>query len=71
MNKGLLASINSDDPAYFGGYMNANYLAITEALNLSEEELAKFAKVSFQTSFLSDEEKADKVKLVEEYLASS
>lgn len=69
LEKGLKPSINTDDPAYFGGYMNANYLATAEALNLSKEELAAFAKIGFETSFLSKSEKAECIKLVENYLA--
>jgi len=68
LEMGLQPSINSDDPAYFGGHMNANYIAMADALNLSKEELAQFAKIGFETSFLSDDEKAEKVKLVEAYL---
>jgi adenine deaminase len=68
LNKGLKASINSDDPAYFGGHMNANYLATAEALDLSTQELAEIAKISFETSFLSDIQKAEKMQLVDEYL---
>jgi len=71
LDKGLLASINSDDPAYFGGHMNANYLATATALDLSKSELVELAKISFRTSFLSEEEKAEKAKLVEEYLAGN
>jgi adenosine deaminase len=71
LEKGLKPSINSDDPAYFGGHMNANYLATAEALKLTKEELAEIAKISFETSFLSDSEKAESIKLVENYLAAN
>jgi len=57
MDKGLLVTVNSDDPAYFGGYIEENYLAIAEALNLSKEDIYQLAKNSFNASFLSDEEK--------------
>lgn len=53
MRKGLLVTINSDDPAYFGGYINENYLAIAKALNLSKEEILQLARNSFEASFLS------------------
>lgn len=71
LNKGLRASINSDDPAYFGGYMNANYTAMAESLQLTKEELAEFAKIGFETSFLSDEEKLQNIRSIEDHLASS
>lgn len=55
---GLCVTVNSDDPAYFGGYLNANYLAIGEALSLKARDLAALAINSFEASFIPDEEKA-------------
>jgi len=52
MEKGLIVTINSDDPAYFGGYINENYLAVAKALNLSADDIYKLAKNSFEASFL-------------------
>ncbi|MDJ0508170.1 MAG: adenosine deaminase [Crocosphaera sp.] len=57
LNQGLCITINSDDPAYFGGYLNENFIAITEALNLTKAELKKLVNNSFQASFLSQQEK--------------
>ena len=54
---GLLVTVNSDDPSYFGGYVNENFLAIQEALALTEEEVTTLARNSFQASFLPDREK--------------
>lgn len=71
LQKGLKPSINSDDPAYFGGHMNANYLATAEALNMTKEELAEVAKISFETSFLPEEQKAECISAVDSYLARS
>ena len=59
MKKGLLVTVNSDDPAYFGGYINENYLAIAEALSLSNETLCRLAANSFVASFLPDNQKKD------------
>ncbi len=56
--QGLLVCINSDDPAYFGGYVNDNFNACLEALNLSAAEIVQLAKNSFSASWLSDTEKA-------------
>jgi len=67
LEKGLVATINSDDPAYFGGYVNENYLAISNALNLSKEEIAQLAKNSFMASFLGEEAKQQMVYKVENY----
>jgi adenosine deaminase len=71
LEKGLKPSINSDDPAYFGGYMNANYLATAEALNLTKEELAEIAKISFETSFLPESQKAECIQAVDGYLKAN
>lgn len=57
LDAGLCAMINSDDPAYFGGYLLQNYLETQEALDLSVDEVAELAKNSFRSSFLSNEEK--------------
>jgi len=70
MNKGLLVTINSDDPAYFGGYVNDNYLAIAKALNLSKEDICQLAKNSFTASFLDEEKKKEMIEKVEKYYKS-
>lgn len=57
LRAGLCATINSDDPAYFGGYMNANFLATADALNLSREELVELARNSFTAAFVSGQER--------------
>ena len=71
MDKGLLATIHSDDPAYFGGYMNENYEAVTDALNLSKEQIIVLAKNAFKASWLSDEEKEKWVLKLDNYLAKN
>ncbi len=63
LRQGVLVTVNSDDPAYFGGYVNENYEAIVDALSLSEAELKELVKNSFKASFLSAEQK-------ENYIAS-
>ncbi|KAF7276029.1 hypothetical protein GWI33_010993, partial [Rhynchophorus ferrugineus] len=57
LDMGVKVTVNSDDPAYFGGYMNDNYLAISEALDLSESTLKQLAKNAFEASFLPDAQK--------------
>ena len=54
MERGLKVTINSDDPAYFGGQINQNYIELQEALDLSKEDLFELAKNSFQYSFLDE-----------------
>jgi len=58
LDAGLCVTINSDDPAYFGGYLNENYVAIQEALGLSKAELFQLAKNAIVAAFLSKERKA-------------
>jgi adenosine deaminase len=58
LDLGLKATVNSDDPAYFGGYLLKNYVDTAEALGLTEAQLRQLAANSFAGSFLSDEEKA-------------
>jgi len=67
LQKGLLATINSDDPAYFGGYMNANYIEVVAALTLTKEEVCQLTKNAFQASFLNDNQKKDMIARVEDY----
>ena len=57
LDLGLKVTVNSDDPAYFGGYITQNYLACIEALDLSLEDVKQLVRNSFEYSFLSDEMK--------------
>lgn len=57
MDAGLNVTINSDDPAYFGGYMNENFASVGAALGLSVKELAAIARNGFAASFMSEAEK--------------
>ena len=57
LDLGLKVTVNSDDPAYFGGYITENYLACIEALNLSLEDVKQLVRNSFECSFLSKEMK--------------
>ena len=52
---GLLVTVNSDDPAYFGGYVDDNYRLIQGALGIDDGELARLAEASFQAAFLGEE----------------
>ena len=57
LRAGLRVTINSDDPAYFGGYMNANFLATAEALALTRNELIELARNSFTAAFVTEQER--------------
>ncbi len=58
LDRGIRVTINSDDPAYFGGYVLDNYVATAEALDLSREDLVALARNSIEATFLSSEDKA-------------
>jgi len=68
MAAGLRVTVNSDDPAYFGGYVSENYRAVQRALGLSRAELRRLAKNSFLASFLPEAEKQRHCRSVDEYL---
>lgn len=57
LEQGLLVTVNSDDPAYFGGYIGRNFEQVSEALGLSEAEIIQLARNSFTGSFLPDADK--------------
>ena len=67
LEAGLLVTVNSDDPTYFGGFLNANFEALVEALSISEETIKALAVNSFKASFLSN---ADKDKYIEKVVAA-
>lgn len=67
MAKGLKVTVNSDDPAYFGGQVNQNYIEIQEALNLTKNDLYEFAKNSFQYSLLEEKAKARYINELNEF----
>ncbi|WGY46164.1 adenosine deaminase [Vibrio sp. ABG19] len=58
LRQGLCVTINSDDPAYFGGYMTDNFLAVSDAHSMTHQELAQFTRNAIEASFISATEKA-------------
>jgi adenosine deaminase len=65
LERGLRVTINSDDPAYFGGYIGENYTATTRVHGLTGEQIRQVARNSFLASFLGDEEKQRHLAAVE------
>jgi adenosine deaminase len=65
---GLRATLNSDDPAYFGGYVNDNYRAVAPLL--TRADLVTLARNSFQGSFLPPDQIAAHVARLDDYVAS-
>ena len=66
LDAGLKVTINSDDPAYFGGYVNDNFHAVAEALDLSESEIVTLARNSFTGSFLPPAQQAGHLTAIEQ-----
>ena len=67
LSRGIVVTINSDDPAYFGGYVGDNYIAAAEALSLTREELVVLAGNSFEAAFLRVEERRAFLAELDEY----
>ena len=71
LDLGLRATVNSDDPAYFGGYLLDNYMAVAKAVDLDRAHLTRLARNSFTGSFLDDGEIAARLGQIDAYLADS
>jgi len=71
LDLGLKATCNSDDPAYFGGYLNDNYRAAARGLNLTRDHLATLARNSFTGSFLTTAEQAMHLAAVDAFVAAN
>lgn len=69
LDLGLKATINSDDPAYFGGYLGQNWTDVAEAVDLSRDQLVTLAKNSFTGSFLPADAVARHLAEIDDYLA--
>jgi len=68
--RGLMITLNSDDPAYFGGYVGDNYTAVARELGLTRDEVVKLARNSFTASFLPEERKAALIAEVDKFADS-
>jgi adenosine deaminase len=71
LKRGLCVTVNSDDPAYFGGYVGENFAAVRSALALSNGDLIQLARNSFEASFLDDAAKADYLAEIDAYVTAS
>jgi adenine deaminase len=65
LDAGLCATVNSDDPAYFGGYMNANFVQTVEALGLSREDVVTLARNSIEASFVNEARRGELMALLD------
>lgn len=71
MRRGLLVTVNSDDPAYFGGYINENYKAVQGPLGLSLADMATLARNSFEAAFVGEPQRQGLMAQLENYLAAA
>lgn len=68
---GLKATVNSDDPAYFGGYINSNFVAVADALDLTRAEIVTLARNSFTGSFLPAAQQAQHLAAIDAYVGGA
>jgi adenosine deaminase len=71
LDHGLCVTVNSDDPAYFGGYLTENFLAVQQALNLDRNDIYRLARNSFQAAFLRPDEKQGFLDELDNYFSAS
>jgi adenosine deaminase len=71
LEKGMRATVNSDDPAYFPGYMTENLIATQEAADLSQHQVAQLIKNAFEGSWLPMTAKRDLMGKLESYLEAA
>ncbi|MBO6555765.1 MAG: adenosine deaminase [Pseudomonadales bacterium] len=70
LNRGMKATVNSDDPAYFRAYMNDNFIALAEEGNFSQEDLVQLSRNAFDIAWLSDDKRQKYITKLEQYAAS-
>ncbi|MDZ4162615.1 MAG: adenosine deaminase [Burkholderiales bacterium] len=70
LDAGLCATVNSDDPAYFGGYLNENFVHTVHALCLSAADVVQLARNSIEASFVSAERRAEMIRILEQTIVS-
>jgi adenosine deaminase len=71
LDAGIAATVNSDDPAYFGGYVNDNYLALCASLPLTRDHVQRLARNSFAAAFVDEDTKAAWLREVDDYFATA
>jgi adenosine deaminase len=71
MSAGVVVTINSDDPAYFGGYVDDNYAAVAETFGLTDDDLAQLAQNSVEASFLAPGRKAELHREIDAWLTAA
>jgi adenosine deaminase len=70
LQAGLMATVNSDDPSYFGGYVTENFIAVQEALDLTREDIVTLAGNGFRAAFLDEPAKQRHLAQLNDYCLS-
>lgn len=70
LEQGVCVTVNSDDPAYFGGYMAENFIALHRDLNMTRDQAVALSRNAFRASFLPEDEKADLIARLDDFVAS-
>jgi len=68
LDQGIRVTVNSDDPAYFGGYINENFLVLKNELGMTKEQAAQLARNSFTASFLPHEKSSEMLQRLDDYI---
>jgi adenosine deaminase len=71
LDKGICATVNSDDPSYFGGYVVDNYLRTAQALGLKSDDIVQLARNSFEASFISEADKQGFFNQISQFVSNS
>lgn len=71
LDAGLCVTVNSDDPSYFGGYVNDNYLACAKALGLDQSQLATLARNSFEAAFIGEPQRREALARIDAWVAEA
>jgi adenine deaminase len=71
LDRGLCVTVNSDDPAYFGGYVAENFRAARDALRLTRDDVVRLARNSFEASFLDPEEKRRRIAELDRFVSEN
>jgi len=71
LDRGLCVTVNSDDPAYFGGYAADNLLAVQQALGLSRDQVIQLSRNSLQASFVDEARKLSLLSELDAYIAEA
>jgi adenosine deaminase len=69
MDAGLCVTVNSDDPSYFGGYVNDNYLACQQALGLGRDDMVSLARNSFEAAFITPLQRSAALRAIDAWVA--